>query len=128
MDVMRRILIMDDDAVVTVVLERLLQRAGFETVSVENGVDALNVYKDAFLSNPFSLVFIDLTVPGGLGGEETVRELKRFDPNAKAVVFSGYSNDPIITDFPLHGFDGVLKKPFTNSELMNVLKSILGNE
>lgn len=125
---MRRILIMDDDAVVTVVLERLLQRAGYETVSVENGNDALNVYKKSFPESPFSLVFIDLTIPGGLGGEETVRELKRFDPNAKAVVFSGYSNDPIITDYPLHGFDGVLKKPFTNGELINLLNSVLGDE
>lgn len=121
----RRILIMDDDEVVSMVLEQLLKKAGYNVTCTENGDDTIEIYKNAYKSDPFALVIIDLTIHTGLGGKETVKVLKEFDPKAKAVVFSGYSQDPIISDYARYGFDGVLGKPFTSSELHNVLKSLL---
>jgi two-component system, cell cycle sensor histidine kinase and response regulator CckA len=120
----RRILIMDDDEVVKMVLEQLLKKAGYDTTCTESGEDAIEIYKNSYTFDPFSLVIIDLTIHTGLGGKETVKILKEFDPKAKAVVFSGYSQDPIISDYAMYGFDGVLSKPFTSRELNYMLKSI----
>jgi CheY-like chemotaxis protein len=120
----RRILIMDDDEVVRMVLEQLLKKAGYDITCTENGEETIEIYKNSYTSDPFSLVIIDLTIHTGLGGKETVKILKEFDLNAKAVVFSGYSQDPIISDYAMYGFDGVLSKPFTSRELNYMLKSI----
>jgi CheY-like chemotaxis protein len=120
----RRILIMDDDEIVRLVLEQLLKKAGYNVTCTENGEETIEIYKNSFISDPFSLVIIDLTIHTGLGGKETVKILKEFDPQAKAVVFSGYSQDPIISDYAIYGFDGVLSKPFTSKELNYMLKLI----
>lgn len=121
----RRILIMDDDEVVRMVLEQLLKKAGYNVTCAGNGDETMEIYKNAFKSDPFTLVIIDLTIHTGLGGKETVKALKEFDPQAKAVVFSGYSLDPIISDYAMYGFDAVLNKPFTSGELHSMLKSVL---
>jgi DNA-binding NtrC family response regulator len=122
-----RILIMDDDEIVRMVLEQLLKKAGYNVTGVENGDETIETYKNAFESDPFALVIIDLTIHTGLGGKETVKALKEFDPSAKTVVFSGYSQDPIVSDYAKYGFDAVLGKPFTSDELHRMLKSVLGH-
>ena len=68
---------------------------------------------------------MDLTIPGGMGGKETVKKLREIDPTAKVIAFSGYSNDPIFTDFKEFGFDGVLSKPFSIEEFMQTIESVL---
>ncbi len=71
--------------------------------------------------NPFDAVIVDLTVPGGMGGYETVQRLLALDPDVRAVVSSGYSNDPILAGFRAHGFSGVIAKPYQMAELARVL-------
>jgi len=70
---------------------------------------------------------MDLTIPGGMGGKETVLKIKEFDEQAKVIVFSGYSNDPILRNFRDYSFDGVLKKPFSAEELKLLMKTITAN-
>lgn len=120
-----RVLVMDDDIIIRTVVEKLLRKTGYAVDCVSNGADALQAYRDALGANsPFEFVIMDLTIPGGMGGKEAVIKLKEFDNNAKVVVFSGYSNDPILTNYKEYGFDGVLKKPFSTDELMHLIKKI----
>jgi len=74
---------------------------------------------------PFSLVILDLTVKGGMGGKETIKALRKLDNKTKTIVMSGYSNDPIISNFRAYGFDGVIPKPFTISELSSVITDVI---
>ena len=68
---------------------------------------------------------MDLTIPGGMGGKETVIEIFKIDPEAKVIVSSGYSNDPVMSDYKSYGFSGVVSKPFKMQELSSVLNKIL---
>ena len=123
-----RVLVMDDDIIIRTVVEKLLRKAGYNVECVSNGEDALRRYSETFgTSTPFDFVLMDLTIPGGMGGKEAVVKIKEFDENAKVVVFSGYSNDPILSNFREYGFDGVLKKPFSTDELLLLIQNI-GNE
>ncbi|HEX9113964.1 MAG TPA: response regulator, partial [Nitrospirota bacterium] len=70
-------------------------------------------------------VIMDLTIPGGMGGQETIKKLIEIDPGARVIVASGYSNDPIMADFVSYGFSGVLAKPFTAEMLAAVLRECL---
>ena len=68
---------------------------------------------------------MDLTIPGGLGGKEAIVKLRELDPNVRAVVSSGYSNDPVMADFRAYGFQGVITKPYTIAAMSRVLRSLL---
>ena len=68
---------------------------------------------------------MDLTIPGGMGGKETVKKLREIDPQARVIAFSGYSNDPIFTNFKEYGFNGVLSKPFSIEEFMQTISQVL---
>ncbi|MBD3331706.1 response regulator, partial [candidate division GN15 bacterium] len=83
-------------------------------------------YREAYTKRePFDLVILDLTVPGGMGGQSVLRELKRIDKDVRAVVASGYSNDPVLANFRQRGFSGRLIKPFRIEDLANVVNDIL---
>ena len=68
---------------------------------------------------------MDLTIPGGMGGKEAVQELLKIDPQAKAIVSSGFSNDPVMADYKSYGFSGMVAKPFMIQELEAVLQEII---
>ncbi|MBN1761092.1 MAG: response regulator [Chitinispirillaceae bacterium] len=123
-----KVLVMDDDLIIRTVVEKLLKKTGYNVECVSNGEDALRIYNDALAADdPFKFVLMDLTIPGGMGGKETVTKIKDFDENAKVIVFSGYSNDPILSNFKEYGFDGVLKKPFSTDELLVLIQNIGNN-
>lgn len=121
-----KVLIMDDDLIVRTVVETLLKKAGYSPVGVSNGNQTLEIYAEALSQKePFLVTIMDLTIPGGMGGKETVRRLREIDPQAKVIAFSGYSNDPIFSDFNQYGFDGVLAKPFSIQEFMRTIALVL---
>ena len=68
---------------------------------------------------------MDLTIPGGMGGKEGIGEFKRIDPDARVIVSSGYSGDPVMSEFREHGFVGVVKKPYKIEDLGEVLNEVL---
>ncbi|HPG40633.1 MAG TPA: response regulator [bacterium] len=121
-----RILIMDDEDAVLSVLENFLTVSGYEVELAKDGADAINLYEQALSAgNPFRVVIMDLTVPGGIGGKEAISKLREIDPNVKAIVASGYSNDPVMANYKDYGFSGILGKPFKIKELSRVLHEAL---
>jgi DNA-binding NtrC family response regulator len=77
--------------------------------------------------NPFDVVVMDLTVPGGMGGKETVGKIREIDPKAKVIVSSGYSNDPVMANYKDFGFCGIIAKPFNIDEFLNVIKKAVSD-
>jgi PAS domain S-box-containing protein len=121
-----KILVMDDEAMVRHILDRMLLCLGYEAKFAKDGVEALELFIRAQQSgDTFTGVILDLTVPGGMGGKDTMARLLKIDPQVKAIVSSGYSNDPIMADFKKFGFAGVIAKPYKISDLGNVLNKVL---
>jgi len=122
-----KILLMDDEEQIRRVAGTLLQRLGYEVGFAANGEEAIERYSAAQgEGKPYDLVILDLTIPGAMGGRECLEALKRLDPNVRAVVSSGYSNDPVMAEFRRYGFDGVVAKPYRLQQLTAALQEILG--
>ncbi|MGD0282221.1 MAG: ATP-binding protein [Dissulfurispiraceae bacterium] len=120
------ILVMDDEELVRDVAGQILETLGYEVQLAANGAEAIELFKKARESaNPFDVVLMDLTIPGGMGGREAVRELLKIDPGVKAIVSSGYSNDPIMADFKRYGFRGVITKPYKVQELSDTVHGVI---
>ena len=116
-----RILVMDDEEFVREILTEFLTNFGYEVTAVEDGRKAVEAYRQ----QKFSLVIMDLTIPGGLGGLETIKQLKELDPGVKAVVSSGYANDPVVAEHEQYGFCGYLNKPYSIRDLSELLEKVL---
>ena len=113
---------MDDEEMIRTMVGRMLDGLGFETVSAASGEEAVRLYREAIdQDDPILGVFMDLTIPGGMGGKEAVIEILKIDPGARVVVSSGYSNDPILANFPEYGFCAAMVKPFKVRELKEII-------
>lgn len=124
-----RILIMDDQEMVLRFLARVIQRIGYRVETAEDGAKALDLYRNAcFRGERFDAVIMDLTIPGGIGGKELVGLLREIDPHVIAIASSGYSNDPIMSDFRKYGFKGVIAKPYRIGEMSRLLKQAIEGE
>jgi PAS domain S-box-containing protein len=124
---MGRILVMDDEAMVLHLAGEILDQLGFEAELVEDGEKALASFQQAkALGHPFDAAILDLIVSGGMGGKETIQELLKIEPTLKAIVCSGYSNDPVIMEYERYGFKGAMAKPYRISELRDTLIKIIG--
>lgn len=119
---------MDDNEAVREVIGAMLSRIGYEVEFARDGTEAIELYREARgSSKPFNAVIMDLTVPGGMGGREAIKRLLEIDPEIKAIVSSGYSNDPVISEYRKYGFSGVVAKPYKIQELSEVLNRIIRN-
>jgi len=87
------------------------------------------MYEEALKSGEsFDMVILDLTVPGGMGGQEAIQKLIKLNPNIKALVSSGYSNDPIMANYKVYGFQGVIVKPYQIQQMSEVLQMLLSEK
>jgi CheY-like chemotaxis protein/anti-sigma regulatory factor (Ser/Thr protein kinase) len=121
-----RILVMDDEEMIRMVSGEMLAALGHEAAFAENGETALEAYRATReAGRPFDVVILDLTVRGGMGGLETLRRLVELDPDVKAVVSSGYSDDTVLTNYLEQGFRAFLKKPYEIEDLQNTLHAVL---
>lgn len=124
-----RILLMDDDERVRSVLDKMLRVMGYEVVGADDGATAIELYTQALASDqPFAAVIFDLTVPGGMGGKEALEQLLKIDGSIKAIVSSGYSDDPIMAEFKKYGFSNVILKPYRLSELSKVISAVINGK
>jgi PAS domain S-box-containing protein len=121
-----RILLMDDEETVRKVAGRMLTRMGYEVEFARDGAEAVTKYREAMKARiPFDAVILDLTVRGGMGGQDTIKRLLEINPGVRAVVSSGYSNDPVMADFQRYRFKGVVAKPFKIEELGKILQRVM---
>ena len=124
-----RILVMDDEDIVRETTGSMLSFMGFEVAYAPDGQEAVKLYRKAQAGGrPFDLVIMDLTIPGGLGGEFAIKKLRRLDPDVKAIVSSGYSDDPIMANYERFGFRGVVAKPYEIDALGQVLEEVLDSD
>jgi len=121
-----RVLVMDDEPKVREVIGAMLERLGYTATHAGDGDHAIALYRRAMEGNRrFDAVIMDLTIPGGKGGTETIRELLHIDPGARVIVASGYSNDPVMAEYERHGFRGCLTKPFYAAQLSKVVQQVI---
>ena len=121
-----RVLVMDDEEMILKIAKELLQLMGYEVTTAQNGEETIGFYRQAMeLKKPFDAVVLDLAIPGGMGGKEVMQELIAIDPHVKAIISSGYLNDPVVRDFKRYGFLGMLTKPYEANELDDKLQNII---
>jgi two-component system cell cycle sensor histidine kinase/response regulator CckA len=122
----KKILILEDNKDVLSFFLIILNNYGYKAVGVESEIKALNEYKNAFENKtPFDAVILDLEIPGSNGAAETLKTLKKINPSIKAILTSGYSADPMMTNFKDFGFIGIIPKPFLIEDLFQLLTTIL---
>lgn len=121
-----RVLLMDDEEAIRRLGERCLRHLGCEVQVAADGGECVRIYQAAMQrGRRFDVVILDLTVPGGLGGRETIEALKSIDPSVRAIVSSGYSNDPVMARYREHGFVAVVPKPYSIDALTTTLQGVL---
>jgi len=121
-----KILLMDDEQIILDVTQEVLAFLGYDVVFARDGQAALDLYKQAMDAHaPFDAVILDLSIPEGMGGREAIQEFKKLDPAVKAIVSSGYSNDPVVMDFEQYGFSGKLTKPYKINDMKTILERLL---
>ena len=120
-----RILVMDDEEKIRNLANQVLSRLGYEPVLAADGAETIELYKIAIDSGkPFDAVILDLTIKEGAGGKEVIKQLMEINPDVKAIVSSGYFNDPVMTDFRKYDFIGALAKPYTIKDLSDSLNKV----
>jgi PAS domain S-box-containing protein len=118
-----KILVMDDEKMILTVAESMLEALGYDTEVANNGEQALEKYSAALASGkPFDAVILDLTVRGGIGGRDTIVKMIEIDPEVRAIVSSGFSDDPILSNYENYGFKATLSKPYKMEELGRTLQ------
>ncbi len=121
-----KILVMDDEDFIRELASVMLKKMGYTVALAKDGNEALNSYKQAMDSGQaFDAVILDLTIPGGMGGKETIKKLLEMDDKVKAIASSGYSNDPVMSNYGLYGFQNAVKKPYRIQEMSEALQSVL---
>ena len=108
--------------------KEMLTSIGYEVTTVNNGTNAIIKYKEAFYNKKFDCVILDLTIPGDIGGNELLEELRKFDKDIKAIISSGYSNNTILSNYKNYGYSGALSKPFHIEDVSRIIEKVLNNK
>ncbi|MBN2710195.1 MAG: response regulator [Calditrichaceae bacterium] len=121
-----KILMMDDEKDILEVGSEILSFLGYNVVTVKDGSDALKEYKRALNNGgKFDVVILDITIPGGMGGRETIEKLREIDPEINAIISSGYTNDEMLVNYKAFGFKEAVVKPYTIEQLSKAIEDIL---
>ncbi len=120
------ILVMDDEEHIRSISKKMLEKFGHTVALTADGEEAVTEYQRAMEDgDTYHLVIMDLTIPGGKGGKEAATEILSLDPDARILVSSGYSNDPVMADYKAYGLKGIIAKPFRLAELKDTIDRFL---
>ena len=121
-----KILLMDDEQIILDVTLEVLRFLGYDVLFAKDGAEAIELYtREKSAGAPFDAVILDLSIPDGMGGKEAIGHLRAIDPSVKAIVSTGYTNDPAVTDFSAYGFSGKLAKPYKINDMKVVLEQLM---
>jgi len=124
-----KILVMDDEEYILELMCDMLHVLGYTVETARDGNEAVDIYLQALANKqPFSVAILDLEIPGGRGGLFVMERLQEVDPGVKAIVVSGFSNDPILNRHGSYGFKGAVTKPFTIKSLSRILREVIGEK
>ncbi|MDQ1318122.1 MAG: two-component system, cell cycle sensor histidine kinase and response regulator CckA [Candidatus Poribacteria bacterium] len=124
-----KILVMDDQEIIRELTKNILGNLGHKVTFAIDGFEAIeNCRLEKELDDPYDVVIMDLTIPGGMGGKEAIKSLLQIAPETKVIVSSGYSNDPVLSDYEQYGFSGFIAKPYRNKELIEVLQKVMSKK
>jgi two-component system cell cycle sensor histidine kinase/response regulator CckA len=121
-----KILVIDDEEIIQELVFNILTNFGYKVEMVSDNAQAINLYEETKVSNePFDLIIMDLMMPGEISGLEAIQHLRDFDPEVKAIISSGFSNDPIMINFNEYGFKGAVPKPYGIKELVEAVNKVI---
>ena len=121
-----KVLLMDDEQVILEVTDEVLKFLGYDVMFARDGAAAIDLFQQEKSKGiPFDLIILDLSVPEGMGGKEAFEKLHALDPAAKIVISSGFTNDPMLTDYASFGLSGVLAKPYRITEIKTLLEKMI---
>jgi len=121
-----RILVVDDDEKICYFVNIILTHGGYSVATALSGRKALALYRQALAAGkPFDAVILDLTIPDDIGGVEALNKFLAIDPFVKAIISSGYADDPVMVNAADYGFKGSITKPFIAKTLWKVVKEVL---
>jgi two-component system cell cycle sensor histidine kinase/response regulator CckA len=121
-----RVLLMDDEESIRHLAELVLQQMGLEVTTVADGNNAMREFDQARnAGRPYGLAILDLTIAGGMGGRETIEQLRKKDPDLLAIVSSGYSSDPVMANFRDYGFQAIVPKPYNIEQFTQTVGRLL---
>ena len=121
-----KILFMDDEKIIRDIAEQIIHNIGYDPILAQHGIEAIELFKrERQLGGRFEAVILDLTVKRGMGGRETLKKLIEIDPDIKAIITSGYTNDPVIAKYRDYGFLGAITKPYKANDLKELLEKVL---
>ena len=116
---------MEDNKEISEALSHYLKNCGFAVTETRNGSETLSLYEaNLRQGKKIEMLIIDLTIPGGLGGLETMKQLQQIDPDVVGIVSSGYSNNPVMANPENYGFKGAIEKPFQFEQLLDLIKTL----
>jgi CheY-like chemotaxis protein len=120
----KKILLMDDEEAILSATGEMLRFLGYEVVVAYHGDAAVELFRDALAAGAqFDAAILDITIPGGMGAQETLPRLTALDPGVKGIISSGYSTNPMIVDFRSFGYAAVIVKPYGFKELGEALET-----
>ena len=117
------VLLVDDEDGIRMVAGRILQQLGYQVLSAESGLRALEIYRQE--RDRIDLVILDMLMPG-MGGAETFQKLKGIDPGVRVLLSSGYSLDGEAQQAMAAGARGFIQKPYRLAVLSHKVAEILG--
>jgi len=124
-----KILIMDDEYEICQMVKKILARKDIIVDDTSNGEKAIHQYKKEYESgHPYDAVILDLSVKNGMGGVEAFKRIRSFDANAKAIISSGFSHNPVMGEYKKYGFKNALFKPYHLDELHKTLYQTINNK
>ncbi len=121
-----KILVMDDEEAIRTLMHQMINRLGYDVETCIDGKEAIEAYIKAMESKkPFDAVILDLTNKLGMGGQETMGKLLEIDPDTKGIIITGYSDDPVVTNYRAYGFSGFITKPATRDKLSRAISEVI---
>lgn len=117
---------MEDEPLIRQLIVHNLKSLGCEVTPTCEGAETVARYQESVhQGQPFDLLVMDLSIPGGMGGAAAMEKIRQIDPGVRAIVSSGYSDDPVMSRYLDYGFRAVLPKPYQPQELRELVEELL---